>query len=165
MRFWEDESLNYYDYYISLSKTNDYANLVSFIPTLCKEYPQLTKYLATTIDSCLGIHRVYLIRTNKGIKLGYTKNTIKERFSESRYKGSEQFEILEILREEEFPALGAVQFEEKLKSLFTQYSIKTDMVMPGKGEFYDTEYMMDILEKYDMYKSHYFEIIGLKSPN
>ena len=165
MKFWGNNNKELYDTYILLTERKDYGRLAELLPELIKAFPSLLPYISTTIDSCFSKHRVYLIKTNKGIKLGYTKNTIKERFNEKRYKGSEDFQILKILREEELPAAGAVKFEEKLKQLFTKYSIKTDVIMPGKGEFYDENYLDDILKKYDTYKPKFIDIIGIKSPN
>jgi len=163
--FWEGNDIETYKLYQSLRDKNDYAGLAKLIPSIIREYPNIVKYIVNRIDSCFGEHRVYVVDTNKGIKIGYTKNTIQQRFGEKRYQNSEEFKINEILREDTFPAKGAVEFESKLKSLLHQYQIESDMVMPGKGELYSKDSLDTILREYDTWKNKYIEIIGLKSPN
>lgn len=165
MKFWETEHITDYELYEELKKSKDWGRMAEWLPTLLTTYPKLVPYVINRIDSCFGTHIVYVVRTNKGIKIGYTKNSIKDRFAENRYEGSESFEILEILREEQFQALGAVKFESKLKELNQSFGIQTDMVMPGKGELYDTKFESQILEHYDTHKSKYKEIVGIKPPN
>ena len=165
MKFWESENVNDYELYESLKKSKDWGRMAEWLPTLLTQYPKLIPYIVNRIDSCFGTHIVYVVRTNKGIKIGYTKNSIKDRFAENRYEGAESFQIIEVLREEEFQALGAVQFESKLKELNQHFGIQTDMIMPGKGELYDEKFQKEILTHYDTHKSKYKEIIGIKSPN
>ena len=163
--FWEGNDIETYKLYQALRDKNDYAGLAKLIPSIIREYPDMVKYIVNRIDSCFGEHRVYVVDTNKGIKIGYTKNTIQQRFGEKRYQSSEEFKINEILREDTFPAKGAVEFESKLKSLLHQYQIESDMVMPGKGELYSKDSLDTTLREYDTWKNKYIEIIGLKSPN
>lgn len=165
MKFWEDTSLSTYELYEELKRNKDWGRLAELIPVILSQYPKLTPYVIKKIDSSFGRHIVYLIRTTKGLKIGYSVNTIEVRFSESRYKGSEDFEILETLRQQEFQALGAVQFEDTIKKLCTDYKIETDMVMPGKGEMYDIKYINEILQIYDENIDRFKSIIGIKSPN
>jgi len=165
MKFWESDNTNDYELYELLKKGNDWGRMAEWLPTLLTKYPKLIPYIVNRIDSCFGTHIVYVVRTNKGIKIGYTKNSIKNRFSENRYEGANSFEILEVLREEEFQALGAVEFESKLKNLNQGYGIQTDMIMPGKGELYDEKFQEQILSNYDTHKLKYKEIIGIKAPN
>ena len=165
MKFWESETLTDYKLYEELKRTKDWGRLAEWLPILLTQYPKLMPYIVNRIDSCFGTHIVYVVRTNKGIKIGYTKNSIKDRFAENRYEGAESFQIIEILREDKFQALGAVKFESKLKQLNKSFGIKTDMIMPGKGELYDEKYESEILNHYDGYKKKYKEIIGIKSPN
>jgi hypothetical protein len=165
MKFWESENINDYELYEVLKKSKDWGRMAEWLPSLLTQYPKLIPYIVNRIDSCFGTHIVYLVKTNKGIKIGYTKNSIKDRFSESRYEGSDSFRILEVLREDEFQALGAVQFESKLKQLNESFGIKTDMVMPGKGELYDEKFQTQIISNYDRYKMKYKDVIGIKPPN
>lgn len=165
MKFWEDDSLDDYYLYEQLKKNSDWGRLAEWLPVLFKTYPKLIPYVVNRIDSCFGTHIVYLIRTNFGIKLGYTKNSIEKRFSEKRYEGSSSFEVLEILRQDEFQAYGASEFESFLKNKFKSFGIQTEMIMPGKGEMYDTTFEKDIIEMYDSYKNDYKKIVGIKSPN
>jgi len=165
MNFWEDTGLNDYVLYEKLKQNKDWGRMAEWLPTLLQTYPKLVPYVINKIDSCFGKHRVYIIHTNFGIKLGYTKNSIEERFAEKRYQGSNNFEIKEILREEEFQAYGASEFESLLKNKFKEFSIKTEMVMPGKGELYDINFKQEILSIYDLYKNEYKQLIGIKPPN
>ena len=165
MKFWESENIGDYELYESLKKSKDWGRMAEWLPTLLTNYPKLVPYIVNRIDSCFGTHIVYVVRTNKGIKIGYTKNSIKDRFAENRYEGSESFQILEVLRDEDFQALGAVQFESKLKQLNQSFGIQTDMIMPGKGELFDEKYESQILNHYDIHKEKYKEIIGIKAPN
>ena len=165
MKFWESENISDYELYEELKKSKDWGRLAEWLPILLNKNPKLIPYIVNRIDSCYGTHIVYVVRTNKGIKVGYTKNSIKDRFAENRYEGAESFQILEVLREEKFQALGAVEFESKLKELNQSFGIQTDMIMPGKGELYDEQFQTQILENYDTHKSKYKEIVGIKSPN
>ena len=72
---------------------------------MLKEYPKLYDYVFTTLDSCVGRHRVYVanVETKNGdrfIKVGYTKNTVKQRLSENRYKG--KIYLVNVIHEEFF---------------------------------------------------------------
>ena len=163
--FWKGVDIEIYELYIELKRCDDWAGLAELIPKIIREYPQMVKYIINRVDSCYGEHRVYVVNTNKGIKVGYTKNTIEERFSEKRYSNADEFELIEIYRQETFQAKGALEFESKLKKLLSEYSIQTDMVMPGKGELYGAEFLDEILDTYDNIKENYKSIIGLKPPN
>ena len=164
-KFWEDTSLNDYQLYEELKRTGDRGRLSEFIPHLLTRYPSLIDYIVNRIDSCFGEHIVYLILTNFGIKVGYTKNSIQERFNERRYSGSESFEIKEIIRQEKFQAKGAVEFESYIKTQCNSYLIQTDMVMPGKGEIFGEEYREEVLRIWDNSKEDYKRIVGIKAPN
>lgn len=165
MKFWETNGVDLYTTYNHLRNKEQWGRLAELVPELMREHPQMVKYIINKIDSCFGEHIVYVVDTNKGIKVGYTKNTIEQRFSEKRYSNSDEFEIIEILRHDRFQAKGALEFENKLKEILIEYSIETDMVMPGKGELYDKVHVDTILSEYDAYKDNYKSIIGLKPPN
>ena len=136
---------------------------------LLREYPKLYDYVFTTLDSCVGEHRVYVanIKTENGdslIKVGYTKNTVKQRLSEGRYKG--KIHLVNVIHEEFFPALGSVKFEKKLKTNLEQYNIVSENVeAPGKGELFLPKHEKKILEEYDSLKDRYKKMRGVKSPN
>ena len=136
---------------------------------LLKEYPEAYKYITSPLDSIFGLHTVYvaLVRTKNNeelIKLGYTKNTVKKRFSESRYKG--KMFLIEVIHEETFPSLGSTMFEKKLLSNLKQYNIKdTDIKAPGKGELFKAKHKDIILQKYNELKGKYKNIRGVKPPN
>jgi hypothetical protein len=99
------------------------------------------------------------------IKIGYTKNTVKERFSENRWSGRSKLEIIEVLRENTLPGRGAVDFETKLKTECLPYIINSNLKLPGKNEFMCFDYINDILTKYDNLYPNYQNIIGVKPPN
>ena len=163
--FWEGNNIETYKLYQSLRDKNDEAGLAKLIPLLIREYPDMVRYIVNRIDSCFGRHIVYVVDTNKGIKIGYTKNDVERRFGETRYENSNDFQINEVLRTEEFQAKGAVEFESKLKKVLKPYGVQSEMVMPGKSELYSKEHLKTILSEYDKLKGVYKEIIGLKSPN
>ncbi len=164
-KFWEDTFLNDYQIYEELKRTGDRGRLSEFIPHLLTQYPSLIDYVVNRIDSCFGEHTVYLILTNFGIKVGYTKNSIKERFNEKRYSGSDSFEIKEIIREERFQAKGAVDFETYIKDQCSSYLIQTDMIMPGKGEMFGEEWREEVIRIWDGSVGDYKGIVGIKAPN
>ena len=88
MKFWESETLTDYKLYEELKRTKDWGRLAEWLPILLTQYTKLIPYIVNRIDSCFGTHIVYVVRTNKGIKIGYTKNSIKDRFAENRYEGA-----------------------------------------------------------------------------
>ena len=136
---------------------------------LVKEYPDLYDYLFTTLDSCVGKHRVYVaeVETKNGdslIKVGYTKNTVKQRLSEGRYKG--KIYLVNVIHEEFFPALGSKRFEKKLIDNLEKYNIVNESVeAPGKGELFLPKHKKKILEEYNSLKNNYKKVRGVKSPN
>lgn len=136
---------------------------------IIKEYPKLYDYIFTTLDSCVGKHRVYVAEVetkdyDRFIKVGYTKNTVKQRLSESRYKG--KIYLVNVIHEEFFPALGSKKFEKKLKDNLEQYNIVNENVeAPGKGELFLPKHKKKILEEYDSLKNKYKNIRGVKPPN
>jgi len=156
-----------YEQYIS--KGNDLEDNIILLNDIIREYPKLMDYINNKVDSCFGIHRVYVIhmryRDYDLIKIGYTKNTIKKRFNEKRYSGRDNLEIVEVLREEELQAKGAIEFEKTLKNMFIDCKVNTDITLPGKGEMYDIEHKENILNTYDELIGVYRETVGLKSPN
>ena len=165
MTYWDGQDIETYKLYQTLRDKEDIAGLTKLLPQIFREYPKMVEYILTTIDSCYGRHIVYVIDTNYGIKIGYTKNDVQRRFSEGRDEGFKDFKINEIIRMEEFQAKGAKDFESNLKKLLQPFGVKTNMKMPGKGEFYSTESLKTILSTYDTLKDIYKEIVGLKSPN
>lgn len=151
------------------SKKQNLKSKVDVLLEIINEYPKIIDYIYNRVDSCFGEHTVYLIHMRvRGIdmiKTGYTKNTIKGRFSESRYSGIEQLEIIEVLRSNTLQAKAAVEFEKALKKSYKQFFITTELKLPGKSEFMDIQFKENILEKYDILFQEFEKIIGLKSPN
>ena len=163
--FWKGVDVETYKLYKTLKDSNDWGGLAELIPKIIREYPQMVKYIINRVDSCYGEHIVYVVDTNKGIKIGYTKNTVEQRFAEKRYSNSDEFIVNAVLRQEKFQAKGALAFENKLKELLLDYGVQTDMVMPGKGELYDRKFLDIVLKEYDTHKGKYKSLIGLKPPN
>lgn len=137
------------------------------IQQLMELHPETIDYLFTTAKSIYGEHRVYLIKINyKGIeylKIGYTKNTIKERFSEKRYNGAEDFVLIEIIKEVKLQAGGAVEFERYIKE--NVETIQNEMKMPGKGELFEVNKLNELIDMWDMNVDRFKHIVKIKSPN
>lgn len=151
------------------SKTGDTETKIKVINDIITEYPKIIDYLYNRIDTCFGVHTVYLVHMRVSgedmLKVGYTKNDVLGRFSEGRYTGRDTIEIVEIIRENKLQAKGAVDFESKLKELTKDYKIKTNLTLPGKNEFMGIEHKDNIIELYDRLFPDYQLVEGLKSPN
>ena len=158
-----------YKEYKRIQTSDNLEDRINNLNDIIRQYPKLMDYVTNKVDSCFGTHRVYVIHLKVNntdvIKIGYTKNNVKKRFSEKRYAGSDKLEIVEILREEELQAKGAVEFEKKLKDIFKGRTIKTSMTLPGKGELFNLDLRDEILEMYDNKINDYKKLVGLKSPN
>lgn len=143
------------------------ATRQSVIVELMETYPKIVDYLWNRAETCFGLHRVYLVHIRYGeqdyIKVGYTKNAIEARFGETRYAGHDQFLLVRVIREAELQALGAVRFEAAIKSRVE--TIRTDMVMPGKGELFEMSRESELTELWDRTIREYEQVIGLKAPN
>ena len=163
MVFWDDKTLNLIQEYCS-SPTNKLEAALK----LFKQNPYLFEYILTTLDSCIGMHQVYLVSFKNEslkdmIKIGYTKHKkIEKRFGETRW--GKKLIIDKIIRQEELPSAGAVEFEKYVKT-----TIKPEGIFegsnPGKNEFYDISQLDSILKLWDTNISHYKEIWGIKPPN
>lgn len=136
---------------------------------IIRQHPKLMDYIQTKIDSCYGTHRVYLVHMRVNgedmLKIGYTKNSVEGRFGEHRYAGRDSLEIIEVLKQNKFQAKGAIDFEKHLKKEYKDFKIKTDLTLPGKGEFYDIEHKELMLRIYDEISETYNDVVGLKAPN
>ena len=158
-----------YEQYIN--RDNDLENNIEIIGEIIRANPTMLKYIQSKIDTCFGTHKVYVIHmrmldTNlEMIKVGYTKNNVRERFGERRYAGRNNVELVEILRQEELQAKGAIDFEKHLKENIEEYRINTDITFPGKGEMYGIEWKDTILNLYDNTVDNYKDVYGFKSPN
>jgi hypothetical protein len=135
-----------------------------------EEYKKLIDYLYNRATTCFGTHRVYFVhlRVNgeEFLKVGYTKNTVEERFSEARYTEGIKVEIVEKIKVELFQAKGAVEFEKKLNELIPKtFRYTTELLFPGKKELISLEYKDEVLEIYNNTFPQYKDVIGLKSPN
>ena len=158
-----------YEQYLNTKGSDQLEVRINIMNDIIREHPKLMDYIQTKLDSCYGTHKVYLVHMRVNgvdmLKLGYTKNTVEGRFGEKRYSGRNKLEIVNVLRQCEFQAKGAVDFEKHLKSIFLGYKIKTDLTLPGKGEFYDIKHQEDMLVEYDSLKGDFEGVFGLKSPN
>ena len=129
-----------YEQYKIKRQSNNLNDRIDNLNEIIREYPKLMDYISNKLDSCFGTHKVYAVHLRVNdidvIKIGYTKNDVRTRFSEKRYAGSDEMEIVEVLREEELQTKGAVEFEKTLKNIFKHMTIKTSMTLPGKGELY-----------------------------
>jgi hypothetical protein len=98
--------------------------------------------------------------------VGYTKNSVYERFADKRYTKGHKVEVVEIIREELFQAKGAVDFEKKLKELIpAEYRYKTELTFPGKDELISMDYKDEVLNLYNDTFMGYKDVVGLKSAN
>jgi len=143
---------------------------IEHVYELLREYPKLIDSVLTKIDTSFGEHMVYIIRVYKYggefIKLGYTKNTVEERYGENRWEDKISLkDIKEKLREKRLPALGAVLLEKEIKKYIVDYNIKTQLKGPGKGECYDIKCKDYILELYDKYYEEFKDSVGIKRAN
>jgi len=164
MKFWDNETEQLVKNYCLKRKSPE------TVINLLKINPHIFKYIVTTMDSCIGMHQVYMVTfINKSlrgmVKVGYTKHkNLRKRFSESRYKGDKLI-VDEIILQVELPALGAINFEK-----FIQSKIKNDLLdekikIPGKGEFYHNSKSNQILELWKNNVDNYKDVWGIKSPN
>ena len=161
--YWDDETEALITEY-----NTDTPNREEIAIRLQKQNPMLLKYLLTTLDSCIGNHQVYLVTfKNESLqgmfKIGYTKHKdIKNRFGESRW--GEKLLIDKIIRQDELPAKGAVEFE---KCIITNYppNATFDGSNPGKNEFYEMSQLNSVLELWNENLNHYKNIVGIKAPN
>ena len=169
MKFWEcDESaVDIDNLYASYMKASNTQSKKDVLLKMMDEYPDIIEYLWNRADTCFGEHSVYLIEIHyKGqsyLKIGYTKNSIKDRFSEKRYADRSEFTLVDIIREVKLQALGAVHFEKEIKRRVD--SIKTEMRMPGKGEIFDMSKLNELLDIWNETLPKFKTMVGLKSPN
>ena len=158
-----------YEQYLNSKTSNSLEDRIEVMNNIIRQHPKLMDYIQTKIDSCYGTHRVYLVHMRVNgedmLKIGYTKNSVEGRFGEHRYAGRDSLEIVEILRQDQFQAKGAIDFEKHLKSEYKNFKVTTDLTLPGKGEFYDIQYKDIMLERYDILSDTYTNVFGLKSPN
>lgn len=151
------------------SKNEGLEEKIQVLNEIIRQYPKIVDYIYNRVDTCFGPHIVYLVHMRVGgvdmLKIGYTKNSVQGRFSESRYAGRDEIEIVEIIRENSLQAKASVEFEKALKTNCSQYAITTELTLPGKGEFMDIQHRDAILEQYDTLYPTFQNIVGLKAPN
>jgi len=140
------------------------------INELLINYPELIDSVLTKIDTSFGEHVVYIIHVYKNerdmIKIGYTKNTVEQRYGEKRWGDQITLkDIKEKLREKRLPALGAIKLENKIKEYIQPYNLKGQITGPGKGELYDISCKDLIIETYDKYYDTYKDMVGTKKAN
>jgi hypothetical protein len=158
-----------YEQYLGSKQSESLEDKINVMNEIVRQNPKMMDYIQNKIDSCFGTHIVYLVHAKvEGVdmlKIGYTKNTVKSRFGEKRYDGSNKLVIVEVLRQLEFQAKGAKDFEKRMKRDFVDYKTTTNLTLPGKNEFYDIEHQEVMLGLYDTLSTEYTEVFGLKSPN
>ena len=142
---------------------------IKILVDIMKTFPNIINTIINRVESCFGEHTVYYVHFSvKGmefLKVGYTKNTVKQRIcDEMRYEGEKPV-IIETFRDLKYQAKGAFDFETTLKENVVPYKKENDLVMPGKGELYDIKYKDEILKVYDSICYDYSHIIGLKRTN
>ena len=151
------------------SKEQDLETKISVLNDLMRKYPKIVDYIYNRVDTCYGPHIVYLVHMNVNgvdmLKIGYTKNSVEGRFSESRYAGRDSLEIVKIIRENKLQAKASVDFEKSLKESCSIYATTTELTLPGKGEFMDIQHLDQIVNIYDTLYPNFLQVVGLKSPN
>lgn len=161
---------NLYDEYLQVKISGNLENKIDVLNRIIYENPKLIDYLINKVDSCFGVHKVYLVLMKVNgvemVKLGYTKqDNVANRFGEKRYSGRDSIDIISICRENQLQAKGAIEFEKKLKEKFIGFKTTTELTLPGKGEFYDVVYFDNMVKIYDEEYPNFENIVGLKSPN
>ena len=141
---------------------------IKILVDIMKTFPNVINTIINRVESCFGKHRVYVvhfsIKDEEFIKVGYTKNTVKQRLGEVRWE-KEKATIIEIIRENEYQAKGAYDFELVLKALVKDYKKEHQLTLPGKGELLDVKYKNEIIVTYDSICDDYVDVIGLKRTN
>jgi len=161
--YWDDETEALITEY-----NTDTPNKEEIALKLQKQNPLVLKYLLTTLDSIIGNHQVYLVtfenkNLNDMFKIGYTKHKdIKNRFGEKRW--GEKLTIKKILKQDELPALGAIEFEKYIIGKYPP-NATFDGSNPGKNEFYESSQLDSVLELWNKNLNHYKNIVGIKAPN
>ena len=161
--------MNLYERYLNTKSSGSLEDRIQVMGEIIRQNPKLMDYIETKIDSCYGTHIVYLVYMKVNgkdmLKIGYTKNSVEGRFGEKRYAGRDSLEIVEIQREQRLQAKGAIEFEKELKKRFKDYQVKSDLTLPGKGEFYDIMFLDEMVKIYDDEYPKYISVVGLKAPN
>jgi hypothetical protein len=161
--------MNLYETYLNTKSSGSLEERITVMSEIIRQNPKLMDYIETKIDSCYGTHIVYLVYMKVNgkdmLKIGYTKNSVEGRFGEKRYAGRDSLEIVEIQREQRLQAKGAIEFEKELKKRFKDYQVKSDLTLPGKGEFYDIIFLDEMVKIYDDEYPKYISVVGLKAPN
>lgn len=160
--------MNLYEQYEN-SKNGGDNNKIKIVNDIITQYPKIIDYLYNRIDTCFGKHIVYVVHMKVDgidmIKIGYTKNSVLNRFKEKRYTDHHKIDIVKVYREKNLQAKGAKDFEKEFKSLCINYRIESNLKLPGKNEFMDFKHLDEVLNQYDTLYPNYQNVIGLKSPN
>ena len=161
--------MNLYEEYLQALKTKDLDEQEKAVINLMKEYRKSIPSFFNRMGTIFGPHKVYVVHmTVDGVdmvKVGYTKNSIKNRYKEKRWKDYGKIVIIKIYREEILQGVGAFEFEDELKSQCLEYLINSNLEQPGKGEFMDFKYLDMVLNLYDSLIPQYENVIGLKRVN
>jgi hypothetical protein len=160
--------MNLYEEYEN-SKSGGLYDKIKVITKIITEYPKIIDYIYNRIDTCFGKHIVYVVHMKVDgvdmIKIGYTKNSVLDRFKEKRWTDQHKIEIIKVVREYVLQAKGAVEFEKELNCQCVNYRIDSNLKLPGKNEFMNFNYKDEVLNQYDNLFPQYTDVIGLKPPN
>jgi hypothetical protein len=164
------EEQQLYSDYLDATKGVTNEERMEIILRIMTKYPKIIDYIENRVHTCFGEHRVYFVILRVDgetfLKVGYTKNSVYERFADKRYTKGHKVEVVEIIREELFQAKGAVDFEKKLKELIpAEYRYKTELTFPGKDELISMDYKDEVLNLYNDTFMGYKDVVGLKSAN
>ena len=176
--FWKTNLEELIKKYCELRKAKNIVGLALLVPSLIKEVPKILKYLLTTLDSMIGMHLVYIVTfENEGFenvfKQGYTKRrydltiqkNIQKRFDEKRwYVDGKKLNVKDVIQYYELPAKGAVEFENFIKEKLSPSGMM-EINSPGKGEFYDSNDLNNVLELMNNSVDKYKNMWEVKSPN
>ena len=161
--------MNLYEQYENSKKWGDIYDKIKVITKIIIEYPKIIDYIYNRIDTCFGPHIVYVVHMKVDdvdmIKIGYTKNSVIDRFKEKRWTDHHKIEIIQVIREYTLQAKGAVNFEKELNCQCVNYRTDSNLKLPGKNEFMNFNNLDEVLYQYDNLFPQYKDVIGLKSPN
>jgi hypothetical protein len=96
------EEQRLYSDYLDATKGVTNEERMDIILRIMTKYPKIIDYIENRVHTCFGEHRVYFVKLRVDgemfLKVGYTKNTVYERFADSRYTKGHKVEVVEIIR-------------------------------------------------------------------
>jgi hypothetical protein len=166
----ENKNKEVYQKFLEWDKLSDIDKKTTIMEIIDMN-PKSLKYIHSKVETIFGANRLYLIvikiNQNTYFKIGYTKNKVKDRFTEKRWAGD--MKLIEIKREKEFSAKTVKEIlEPKLKDIFKDWKINPldlNITNPGKGEIYDIKYLNKAIEIYDEVTNNCEQIYGITRAN